>query len=244
MSTIISLYDDILVPNNPDPDNPPTTGGTWSYVGTGSTGSAPLPPAPPGTYNGTIDFAGVANGSWPYKYEVTSGSCTHTSIATVTVGDHVPVVHDDCATAKVMAFPYNNSCYELFGETLVGSCPGPADPDFDSSITAPTAWGSGAFDADVWYQFTYNPASNPGGVAPINMAVSVKGSPYGSNGVTNPAIAIYSSCSSASLVHADISPNQDITIILSGIFASSFTYYVRVSAPDGSEGKFDIALTT
>ena len=59
MSTIKVPFDDI---------QGQTTSGTWTYVGTGSTGAAPLPPDPPTLYDYSIDFAGVGPGSYPYQY--------------------------------------------------------------------------------------------------------------------------------------------------------------------------------
>jgi hypothetical protein len=243
MSTIINLYNDGLVPQHIDQNNPPTISGTWTYTGSGSTGAAPLPPSPPGSYNSDIDFAGVANGVYEYTYTVTNGSCSNDTTVTVTVGDHIPVINDTCATAKVMGFPYGGGCSELTNQTLVAECPGPAEPTFDGSIAAPSQWGSATFDSDLWYQFSYDPANNPGGASPNNMVITVSGTAYGASGITNPAIALYTSCSAGSLQTAEIGNGQEHSILESGIFNTSFTYYIRVSAPDGSEGKFDISIS-
>lgn len=236
MSAIRTPFDDI---------GAVSTGITWSTTHT--TGSAPLPPAAPGTYNGTLNFTGVAPGSYTYTATVSvtvgSDTCEHVVDITYDLTQHLPVVNDDCVDASVMLFPYG-ACFTLEQETILEECPGIDQADFDSSIAKPAAWGSFTYNADVWYKFSYDPSNNPGGVAPINMAINVDGSPYGAEGIQYPALAIYSDCDASDLVIASVSNTQSKTINLTGIFASSFTYYIRVSAPQGNEGKFDISITT
>lgn len=242
-STTITPYD-ILAANSPA-ETPPTTGGTWTYTGTGSTGVPPFPPAAPGTYNGTLAFAGVANGTYEYTYTVTSGSCTDTSTVTITVSDFTPVANNLCANARNMAFPYSGGCSEFTEQNLSYECPGQNEPTLDP-ISVPTAWGSATYDSDLWYMFTFNPANAPGGIVPNAMAITVDGSPYGIEGVVNPVIAIYSTCSAGSLVAADVAPGntQTVSTVVTGVFSSTFTYYIRVSSPNTQEGKFTISITT
>lgn len=239
MSAIRTPYNDI---------GAGTIGGTWTTSLT--TGPAPLPPAAPGVYNGTLDFTGVAaNTDLPYTYEVTTtvGAYTATSTKTITynLSAHLPVVNDTCATATNMAFPYGGGCYTVVGATILEECPGVDQATFDGSIAAPSQWGTATFDADVWYKFSYNPANNPGGQAPVNMAITVDGTPYPpGEAIENPALAIYSSCSAVSLIDANISNTGVNTILISDVFGAPFTYYIRVSARDGEEGKFDLSITT
>lgn len=243
-STTITPYD-LLVASNPDPDNPPTTGGTWTYTGIGSTGAAPFPPAAPGTYNGTLAFAGVDPGDYEYTYTVTSGSCTHSAAVTITKASFTPVANDTCLTARNMAFPYSGGCSEFTEQNLTYECPGQDEPTYDA-ISTPAAWGSYTYDSDLWYKYTFDPANAPGGIVPNAMAVTVNGADYGAEGITNPVIAVYTTCSAGSLVQADVAPggSQTVSTVLSGIFGTSFTHYIRVSAPDGQEGKFTISITT
>lgn len=238
---------DILNANNPDPDVDITTGGTWTYTGTGSTGAAPLPPNAPGAYNGTLAFtSSVANGTYEYTYTVTSGGCSHAIPLEIVFSDYTLVPNDDCSTAKNTAFPYGGGCSEWIGERLAGECPGQDDPTYDGTIATPTGWGAATYDADLWYKFSYDPTNNPGGIAPNAMAISVDGSAYGTEGIRNPVIALYSACAAGSIEDTAVAVgnSQLVTLVVGDVFASSFTYYVRVSAPDGFEGKFDISVTT
>ena len=57
-------------------DGNKTTGGTWTQTSVGG-------PAAPGAWNGTMDFTAIADGTYTYEYEVTSGSATDTAILTI-----------------------------------------------------------------------------------------------------------------------------------------------------------------
>ena len=74
------------------------TGGTWTTAAT--TGSPPLPPNPPVTYNGDVDFSGVSVGSYVYSYQP-PGICKPTQ-STVSVN-----VEEDCSTFSANNYSFN-----------------------------------------------------------------------------------------------------------------------------------------
>jgi len=244
MAIIITPYD-ILTDNNAGVA--PTTGGTWSYVGTGSTGAAPLPPNPPGLYDGTLDFTGVTNapaGTYIYRYTVTSGGCSAYADLDVSNFDHIIVKNDVCASAREIVFPYNGGTATLPNQLLGEACPGQIHPTYSATAT-PTEWGSATFVGDLWYELNYDATYLPATDIPIVMSITADGIPYGSEGIVEPYLAVYSSCTPG-LVEADvpISGSQSIDIIISDVFTSNFTYYIRVACVDGNQGKFNISVTT
>lgn len=241
MAIVIVPYD-ILTENNGGV--PPTTGGTWTYVGSGSTGAAPLPPAAPGTYGGSLDFTGVTNadpGTYIYRYTVTSGGCSGYADLDVSNYTQLIVSNNTCATAREILFPYSGGDATLTNQLLGEECPGQAMPTY-SAIANPTAWGSLSFSGDLWYELNYD--STYPVTQPIQMTISVDGAPYGADGITEPFLAIYSACT-PTLVTSDvpIANSQYADISVSGVFTSSFTYYIRVACQAGNEGKFDITVT-
>lgn len=222
----------------------PSTTGTWSYTGTGSTGAAPLPPAPPALYDDDIDFEGVAAGTYPYTYTVTDcdgGDVTAT--VTYTLTNRIAVKNDECSGSRLLVFPYQGGVSKLTEQTLAGNCPGLADPTYSVAPTHPTGWGSSSnFSADTWYKVSFD-ADYP--VPPIIvMSITVDGSPYGAEGVYEPFIAIHPDCSTAALdSETPFTGSQEVTIVRDSVFNADFTYYIRVSCHTGNEGKFDISIT-
>lgn len=218
----------------------PTAGGTWSTTET--TGAAPLPPAAPALYDDDMDFDGVAVGSYTYLYTVSSAGCDDDeSTLTVTISKAMPVKNDECSGARVMVFPYNGGTSILYDQTLAAECPGTTAPTL--SITAlPTVWTGIDVGVDIWYKVTFD-ETYP--IVPIiATSFTVDGSPYGSEGIVEPLLAIYSDCA-GTLIEADVPQGgaQEINITLTDIFSTAQTFYLRVSCPDGYEGKFDVTLT-
>ncbi len=219
----------------------PTIGGTWSYVGTGSTGAPPLPPNPPATYNGTLDFAGVTPGSYEYQYTVAPGLCKagHSAILTINKYNYSPVANDTCSSAYNIAFPYSGGTNSRKEETNNQTCPGQAYPT-DSGVSIPTQWGSGPFQGDMWYKVNY--VSTIPTSTPLSMTIEIDGTPY-TDHITQPLLAVYSNCSAIpTLVDAASTSNNKVSLTFDSIFASNFTYYIRVACITGNEGKFDVNI--
>jgi hypothetical protein len=241
MPTTYNFYD--LVSQN----YPANTTGTWSYVGVGSTGLPPLPPDPPSNYDDDVTFEdGVAEGTYVYQYSADGSQpeCTHNTLLTFVKEEQVVPINDDCAGAKGIFFPYGGGVNSRTQETNVESCPGIAAPA-DSGIAIPAPWGSGTFVGDLWYRVTYNPNNNPPGQQPIAMNISVDGTAYGASGIIQPLIAVYEDCA-GTLVQAEPSPppnNQVVNTVIDSVFASSFTYYIRVACLEGNQGMFDVEIT-
>lgn len=220
-----------------------TATSVWSYVGPGSTGAAPLPPNPPAAYNDdvTVDPT-VANGTYTYRYTVILGAKTSTADLDLVVADQLEPSNDNCADAINLAFPYTGGgSATVDNQTLGEDCPGQLSPT-NSGVAIPSKWGSATYSKDLWYKFYWD-ASYPAPL-PSTVTVTVDGKPYGPDGVNQPVIAVYDSCG-GTLVDAEVGiySKKQADIILSGMFTSSFTYYIRVSAAEGNEGKFDISLT-
>lgn len=216
----------------------PTTGGTWMYVGSGSTGAAPLPPNPPATYNGTLDFTGVDPGTYPYQYTVAPGTCKagHSAILTIEKKNYTAVSNDTCATALNISFPATGSTNSRIEETNNQTCPGQAYPT-DSGVAIPAQWGSGPFRGDMWYKVSYTASATP----PISMTIEIDGTPY-TDGITQPLIAVYDACG-GTLVDAASTANNKVSLMFDSIFGASFTYYIRVACHIGNEGKFDVNIS-
>jgi hypothetical protein len=239
---MINLYNNLTDGNN---GIPPTPGGTWTYVGTGSTGLPPNPPAPPASYNDDIDMSGVDEadaGTYIYRYTVTDGICTSIADVDVSKFTHTYVSNNECSSARNLAFPYTGGgAATVDTQDLSYNCPGQAAPTL-SGVSIPMQWGTQTYTGDLWYKLSWD-ATYPAPL-PSTMAITVNGVPYGNEGVYEPAIALYDACG-GSLIDADLGPSnlQQCDLIVNGIFGSSFTYYIRVAALEGKEGKYDISIT-
>lgn len=238
MANLVNPYSDITHSDG----NVPSDSGTWTYTGSGSTGVAPLPPDPPTLFDDDIDFDGVDAGTYPYTYTVLDcDSNPITATVTYTVIDQIPISNDVCSGARTLVFPYQGGVSKLTNQTFIGSCPGPAAPTL-SAFSIPTGWGSTTFSADLWYKVTFD-VDYP--VPPIIvMSIDVDGTPYGTEGISQPFIAVYSICDEDEVIHAE-SPveSQQVTVVIDNVFNADFTYYIRVGVLPGNEGKFDINIT-
>lgn len=221
-----------------------TTGGVWTYVGAGSTGAAPLPPNPPATYDGTLDFTGVAAGSYPYKYTVSDVACASDddTIYTANVSKAIPVKNDECGNARAIVFPYNGGTSIIYDQTLDQECPGTTMPTWSGAIATPTEWSGMTLGVDTWFKVTFDETYPL--VPIIACGFTVDGAPYGNDGITEPVLAIYSDCV-GTLTEAEVPQGgtQEINITLTDIFDSPQNFWLRVSCPSGYEGKFDLILT-
>lgn len=215
-----------------------TTGGTWG--GPASCGAPPLPPCAPGVYNGSIaiDAAGITPGDYTYTYTVTDGVATDIKTITYPVTTTTTVENDLCTGAETVAFPSAGGVVILTDQYNEERCPGHADPT-TSGIAIPTEWGADTKAGDLWYKINYVPPTN--GFEPISAIISVDGEPYGTSGMVEPMFAIYSDCS-GTLVEASHGDDQLASLIISGVFDSAFTYYLRVCSRDVDKGTYNIKI--
>ena len=198
-----------------------TTGGTWTKI----SGSGP---AAPGTYNGTLNFTGAADGESVYEYEVTSGGCTHTSQIIYSSITPKPRTNDDCTGAM----PLVESRITLYNDER---CPGLVAPT-DSGVAAPSAWGS--TPADLWFKLFI-----PTSASTVSVEIVIDGSPY-NDGVSQPMLAIYSGTCGA-LVEEDSSISFNSVVSVSFTVSGSLTpttRYARMASPVGYEGQFDVIV--
>lgn len=219
----------------------PTIDGVWSTDET--TGAAPLPPAAPGAYNDDLDFTGVSDGTYAYTYTVTDGDCEDAKVLSIVVGTQTAPPNDNCAGAIPLLFPYGGGHFTLTNQYNSSVCPGYSSPTA-GFVAVPGNWGAGTFIGDVWFKVSYNPANNPVGGTPIVAGISVSTIGIDTDiAMQYPLIAVYSDCA-GTLVQAEVpGTSTEVTTVLSDVFATSFTYYVRVSCSTGNEGYFNLEIT-
>lgn len=219
--------------------NSSTPGGTWT---SSDDPNAPLFPLPPVDYDDPIDFTGSKAGTVTYTYTVTNGDCTDSKSIQYTVRAFTPIPNNTCATATVLAFPYGGGTGGVDNQNLSCSCPGNLKPTM-SVTPVPAGWGtSSLYKADLWYRFQYTSTYFPTG-QPSSMTISVDGTPYGTQGIKEPVIAVYSNCDTFFRSAVGEANLQQADLIITDVFTSDFTYYIRVSAREGDEGKFNISIT-
>ena len=214
----------------------PTTGGTWSSVA-GNPGGDPGAPI---TYNGTINFTGVAAGTYRYDYTVTCGGDTQTSRVSYVLGSANPPLNDLCSKAATSPAIYSSPyTYVWSAQNTAEECPQEAaslDPE-----AIPGSWQSGTYDGDLWFVF---PGAAYAGKRFIYATVNSSSFPT-STRMEYPNIAIYSgpSCGSLTLDVAN-GPNT-----ITDTFATTTiplndpdNFYIRVSSLQGNEGKFNLDI--
>lgn len=124
------------------------TGGTWSYVGTVSPN-----PAAPGTYNGSIDFAGYAAGTYTYRYTVTSGALSDTAdVDILWNGVSVAPVNNACAGATMISGLQTCPSNTVFLTTNAQNCEQLLQAPTDSGVTEPASWIY-TYGGDLWFKF-------------------------------------------------------------------------------------------
>ena len=228
MATTITPYDEL---------GGLTTGGTWTRISASG-------PAAPAVYNDPLDFTGQPNGAYIYRYTVTSGSTTHKADVTINwTGTLAAPYNNVCTGARPLGVPgvvpfivennipfYNDEQCELGYEAPT-----------DSLVAKPASWGAGPFGGeDTWY-ILYVPAHT----STYSVGVTVDGSAYGSEGVYQPCLQIYTglvtdTCSSYSLAHStSVGTDQSVTgFVVMGPTAGLI--WVRVVSY--TAGKFDITI--
>lgn len=219
--------------------DPKTTGGTWSY-----TGSITPAPSAPGTHDGTIDFTGFdVTGDYTYEYTVTGTGCSDTQEITITVYDHTTLKNDDCETSTTIS-THNigltgSTTYTGASGSDTGVCPG-TSPATLSGVALPTAW-PGAVAFDVWYDvYVFLDASTTS-----NITVTIDSSFYGSQALTEPNLALYTTTDGActGLVFQTGTAGDTYTAQANVTLNDINTFlYIRVGALAGDGGKFDITI--
>lgn len=201
-----------------------TINGTWANAG----GTTPAP-APPGTYNGTIDLTGYTDGTYRYSYTVTLSGKTdvkYLSIPYVTPSDRSNEV---CTNALPIFYNNNTGGYQdQYNYTDCTDLKAPAA----SIVALPANWTAASYSGDLWYKLTMNKD------AFISLTIDSTGF---NNGMINPAVAIYISCSTT-LVTAVQGINNLVNIDWTHIGVTPETYYIRVACPIGKEGKFNLSV--
>lgn len=216
----------------------PSTGGTWSTSET--TGAAPLPPAAPGAFGGTLNFTGVAAGSYVYTYTVTNGTCVTSSDVTIAVGKATPVRNDNCNSGRNVVFPYTGGTSILYGQSLAKECPGIDAPTL-SVVAIPTAWTGLDIQRDLWFVVMFDSTYPPNPI--IAASFTVDGNAYGDEGIVEPLLAVYHNCS-GTLIDVEVPQGnaKEVNLTLTNLFNISRNFYVRVSCKEGNEGRFDLTV--
>ena len=224
----------VVTPYNIFPD-PPTIGGTWAVV----SAHAAVPSfVPSNVYNCTMTFDDTVHAFEDYILEYTIDGCnpgeTLSQQVTVTFANSFPAPNDECVSAYAMPYIVGGT-NGLFNQSIGDNCPGPV---YTVSASLPASW-TGAQAGDGWYKVVYVAGSAP---YPGFARVRIDGTPYGADGIQNINWGIYSpNC--ATLDSHGSEPSQVYEAIVALDFSVNQTFYIRVGAPSGQEGKFDITIT-
>ena len=228
MATVVVTPYDLIDPT-------PTSGGTWAFISGPGT-----PPAfdPSNVYNCELEFDDTTHTFGSYIFEYTIDACatgeTRSNQVTINFQNAYPAANDECAAAYAVpyTFPGTNG---LTGQSIGSNCPGPV---YTVSASLPGTW-TGPQAGDGWYKVVWvAPASAP---YPAFARVRIDGTPYGANGIQNINWAIYSpNC--ATLDSHGVVASQVYEAIVALDFSTNQTFYVRVGAPLGQEGEFDITI--
>lgn len=215
-----------------------TTGGTWIFD-SGPT----LHPAPPGTYNGSIDFSGYASGVYVYKYTVGGTS----SFVTVTwSGDGSPRLNEFCNGAYSLGgfntSPFNSS-------TVADDSRGPCDtglaPPIISTRPNPNSWSQASvtYSGDLWYKATV-PSCSLGYT--VNVTVSAVGYANPAKGI---ALEVYTACPGdncgVSIASQSTSSNLMQTSVQAAISIPPthlIDVYIRVVSQQS--GQYDVSISS
>ena len=221
-----------------------TTGGTWAYLGDDETA-----PAPPGVYNGNIDFSSTDPGEHVYEYTVTDIlGCEHSSTVTVHLYDYEPQVNDTCDGAyqfpTAYAVPYAR---DHFGNTTAGYCPGLA-PSTLSEEAIPAGWQSTDeedFGGDLWFKVVVPAAvaGKPTDPSVISFDFVIDSLSYGATALKTPNLAIYNDeCDSLELLTAGYGGTYRTQITGTHLVGTGTNFYLRVSSLAANAGYFDVYI--
>lgn len=213
----------------------PSENGSWTYT------SGPTPnPAPPVTWDGTIDTTGFANGNYVYTYTKKDSTDTCTDEATVTVA----IQDGAIPTGDVVGDPifFSNltgagQTASLLDQTFLASCPGDLAPTL-SDFALPATW-TVAYSGDLFYSVAVVAPSG----APEDLLITVTSSSL-TDPLINPYVALYDGPAEGTLL-ADSGPLNPNTATLeySDVSGLSGGFYIRVGTQTGNEGNFNILVT-
>lgn len=210
------------------------SGGTWSFI-SGPAGN----PAAPGAWNGTLDFTAVVNeGTYIYRYTVTSGSCVVTADLSIEFLQQVAMINDVCATAVTIPLGTVKDEFEASfeGGTMIGVCPtGDATA---SAVAYPSSWSTSTA-VDLWYAIAI-PASSTG----WEIDFTVDSTAYGVDGIYRPSVAVYDGCTAGDLQNSSGWLSDSTASCHVSLSAPSLltTLYVRVGAEPANIGQFDVTI--
>ena len=210
----VTPYDDLT--------GPKTISGTWTKI------SGPGPAAP-GAYNGTMNFTGTTDGESVYEYEVTSGSCTHTTSITYNSITPDTRVNDDCAGSLTIT----NLSSQLYNDER---CPGLAAPT-DSGVTTPAMWP--ASEPDIWFRYFVNTSTTD-----VDLEFRIDSSSY-SDGIHQPMLAVYTGTCGALVEEDSVVGTSSVAInnVTIPLASTPETIYIRVASIPATAGQFDIIIT-
>ncbi len=207
-----------------------TTGGSWTYVGTLSPA-----PSPPGTYNGSIDFAGYNPGLYVYRYTIPAG---HSADITINwQGTAIAPVNDACAggtfISGLLVCPGTTT---LTGSNLENCAQNVKSPT-DSGVTKPASWTYASYVGDLWYKFTA-----PVCQSAYQLSVTVQGTGTSTDALGIALQVFRGSCSSlSSITDTGSTNNTSYAALQFQIPALQVeTYYLRVASV--TAGNFSIGL--
>lgn len=229
--SIVTPYN-IIDTNSP---STPTTGGTWTRKS--ATG-----PAAPGVYNGTLDFSAFASSEavYCYEYSVTSGGTTDTASVNFIMNPAEIVTNETCATATALNLALaTGSTAVLNNVEMEANCPGSVGAT-DSGVANPASWSISASSVDMWYSVTI-----PASATEYTFGITVSSTNFtDADALKYPKIALYSDCTPAIISSTNATNERTATLFRSETTTpvSATTFYIRVGAESGEEGKFNITL--
>lgn len=213
-----------------------SSGGTWTQSGSNPDTVSLGSPS-------SVSFSGKPAGTYVFTYTVTSGGCT--DAMTLTIYLKTASTNDNCTTATVVAWPASapGSSTTVAGEIL--EC----DTDYTLETVAgvdqnPGSWNT-SHSGDIWYSFTTS--------AVVLGSVTINGSTYGSQGIRNPQVALYSGgCTIDTFTivanASETNGGQSLTLNFPTLSATT-AYKIRVTSGEyqgsatGGIGKFNLTLT-
>lgn len=215
-----------------------TISGTWTSLDT----TVPSP-APPGTYNGTIDLTGFSAGVYGYRYTVSSSPVTVHSDLFINYNNPPQVFNDEQANSTLIATHNllksgSTSVEDLFLTDSLDCINGRAATASVSPVSPP-AWQL-ALSADIWFKVKL-PTSNP---SPISIIVSLSSFQYTPQNLSLPMLALYRG-STLSDAAGPVGPPELLSTILTVPVNNTEDYmYIRVGIPQDSGGFFRLLIQT